>query len=93
MKTTRDRAEVTAIQALAFLAEDAELLSRFLALTGMDGDGLRVAASETGTLIAVLDFLMFDDRLVLAFAERSGIAPGDLAHVRLALAGPEADPD
>ena len=54
--------------------------------------GLRAAASETGTLIAVIDFLMFDDRLVMQFAESAGIEPATVAQIRFALAGPEVDP-
>ena len=54
---------------LAFIASDQDLLQRFLALTGMDVAGLRAAADETGTMIAVVDFVMFDDHLVKGFAE------------------------
>lgn len=93
MRMARDRAEVLALQALAFIAEDDDLLGRFLALTGMDIDGLRAAAGETGTLIAVVDFLMFDDALVVGFAVRAGLRPEEMAHLRFALAGPEVMPD
>lgn len=92
MKMTRERAEVLALQMLAFIASDEDLLPRFLALTGMDVDGLRAAADESGTMIAVVDFLMFDDRLVTGFAEFAQIRPEEVTHVRFALAGPEVDP-
>lgn len=93
MKMPQQRAEVLALQALAFLAEDDELLGRFLALTGMDADGLRASAGETGTLIAVLDFMLFDDALVVAFAERTAIRPEEVGRARFVLAGPEILPD
>ena len=92
MKMTRERAEVLALQMLAFIASDEDLLPRFLALTGMDVDGLRAVADETGTMIAVVDFVMFDDRLVIGFAESAATRPEEVAQVRLALAGPEVDP-
>ena len=90
MKLARDRAEVLALQALAFCASDKDLLPRFLALTGMDVDGLRTAAGETGTLIAVMDFVMFDDTLVGRFANLR-VWSQTLPAVRC-LAGPEVDP-
>ena len=92
MKLARDRAEVLALQALAFIASDEDLLPRFLALTGMDVDGLRTAAGETGTLIAVTDFIMFDDTLVGRFAEFASLEPDVAGQSRFALAGPEVDP-
>ncbi len=92
MKMKRERAEILALNALGFIAADDEYLSRFLALTGMDADGLRGSAGETGTLVAVIDFLMYDDQLVLSFAKSVGIMPNDVAQVRLSLAGPEVDP-
>ena len=64
----------------------------FLALTGMDVDGLRTAAGETGTLIAVMDFIMFDDTLVGRFAEFASLDPDVAGQIRFALAGPEVDP-
>lgn len=92
MKMSVTEAEVLALQALAFVAADETLLPRFLALTGMDGTDLRAAASETGTLIAVLDFLMFDDASVIVFAEHAGVQPEAPGQARFRLAGPEVDP-
>ena len=92
MKMTRERAEILALKMLAFIASDQDLLQRFLALTGMDVDGLRAAADETGTMIAVVDFVMFDEHLVKGFAEFADTQPEGVAQVRLALAGPEVDP-
>lgn len=91
MKISTERGEVLAIQALGYLAGDSELLERFFAVTGMDADGLRASAGDTGTLIAVMDFLLFDDALVLDFAEIAGIKPEEVGWIRLALAGPEID--
>ncbi|THD43227.1 MAG: DUF3572 family protein [Bradyrhizobium sp.] len=76
-----------AIDALGFLAEDADRLSRFLALSGLGPDNLRQAAAEPGFLLAVLDHLAGDERLLIAFAEARGIAPDRVAAARERLAG------
>ena len=41
-----DQAEIIALQALAFLAEDAQRLGSFLALTGLGPDELRAQARD-----------------------------------------------
>mgnify|MGYP001362916808 FL=1 len=92
MNLGQERAEILALQALAFIASDEELLSRFIALTGMNVDGLKAAAAETGTLIAVMDFIMFDDNLIVRFAEFVKLGPDIAGQIRYALAGPEVDP-
>ena len=58
----------------------------------MDADGLRAAAGEIGTLIAVIDFIMFDDASVRGFAEHAEIEPEVVARSRFLLAGPEVNP-
>ena len=92
MKLRQERAEVLALQALAFIASDEDLLLRFIALTGMNVDGLRAVAAETGTLIAVMDFIMFDDSLIVRFAEFVNLGPEIAGQIRYALAGPAVDP-
>jgi hypothetical protein len=92
MKLSQSQAEVLALQALGYIASDEELLPRFLAVTGMDADRLRVVAGEMGTLIAVIDFIMFDDASVRGFAEHAAIEPEAVARIRFLLAGPEVDP-
>ena len=88
---TRERAEVLALKALGFIASDDDLFCRFLNLTGMDIDRLKATADEIGTSLAALEFLMYDDRLVVAFAKSAGIKPDEVMQINLALAGPELD--
>ena len=59
---------------------------RFLAITGLDADGLRAAIGETATHLAVLDFLCGHEPDLIAAAEALGLAPGDLAAARDRLA-------
>lgn len=89
----RDSAESLAIQALSFLAEDPERLSRFLAFTGIEAQSLRDAAREPNFLLGVLDHLAGDDRLLTEFATRREIAPDVVTAARDLLAGaPPATP-
>ena len=53
-----DQADAVAIKALAYLASDSDLLERFLALSGLQRDGMREAAGEPGFMVGLLDFFM-----------------------------------
>lgn len=85
----RDSAELIAIQALGFLASDADLLGAFLDLSGLAGDELRKRATETAFLVSVLDFILMEDERVLRFCESSNIAPEMPAQARRSLPGGE----
>ena len=76
-----------AVQALGYLAEDDERLGRFLSLSGIDAAGLRAAAGQPGFLAGVLDHVMSDEALLVAFAEHAGLAPEEIAKAHSALAG------
>lgn len=82
---SRDQAEALATQAFGFLAADPERISRFLSLTGIAPEGVRRAATEPGFLPAVLDYLLNDEVLLVAFATESGIAPEGIVAARAAL--------
>lgn len=68
-------AEVVAIRALGFIAGEPALFERFLALTGLGAEDIGDRAGDPEFLGAVLDFLLGDERLVIAFAEASDLAP------------------
>lgn len=89
----REAAEFVAIQALSFVAADAELLGRFLAETGIGPETLRSSASDPHFLTAVLDFVLRDDATVKAFSESSGHHPTTIAAARQAFGDvfPERD--
>jgi|AGTN01.3.fsa_nt_gi Protein of unknown function (DUF3572). len=74
-RPTRDDARALALQAVAFMAGDETLLSRFVALTGCGVDDFRRRMADDGFLAAVLDFLLSDEPAVVAFADAEGIAP------------------
>jgi len=84
---TREAAETVAIQALAFIAEQPEQLGRFLAITGIEPNQIRDAAREPDFLAGVLDHILGDEALLIAFAETAGIDPAVVARLRKALGG------
>jgi len=81
-RLTRDGAEGVAIAALGFLASDPERLGRFLSLSGLGPETLRASAREPWFFTAILDHVLSDEALVLAFAAETGNAPETLAVAR-----------
>ncbi|MBL8581459.1 MAG: DUF3572 domain-containing protein [Rhizobiaceae bacterium] len=82
---TRQDAEQIAIQALGFVAGDAVLLPRFLALTGITASAIRQAARQPGFLAGVLDFVLAHEPTLLEFAEAAGLPAGRVIEARRAL--------
>jgi len=87
LSMTGEAAEGLAIQALTYLAGDAERLSRFLAITGIGPQQIRAASSEPGFLAGVLEHVAGDERLLTAFATDSGVDPADIGKALAALGG------
>src|SRR4051812_2175176 len=87
----RESAETLAITALSFIAGEPESLSRFLALSGIGPATLRRAAADPAFLAGVLDFVLADEPLLVAFAGHAGIAPEGISKARRAFAGGEAE--
>lgn len=71
----RADAEAIAISALSFVAADPELLPRFLAITGIEANSIRRAASEPGFLAGVLQFILAHEPTLMRFAEETGTPP------------------
>jgi hypothetical protein len=84
----REVAELVAIQALSFIANDTERLGRFLAETGIGPETLRSSASDPHFLTGVLDFVLRDDATLKAFSESSEHHPTTIAAARHVLGDP-----
>ena len=82
-----EAAELVAIQALGHIASDGELLSRFMAVTGVEPGDLRALAQERAFLVAVLDFLAANEPDLVAFAAALGRDPERVVEARHRLAG------
>jgi len=76
-----------AIQALGFIAEDPQRLGDFLAATGITAEQIRAVAGGPGFLVGVLEHMLGDESLLLAFAASAGIDPAEVARARGALGG------
>ncbi len=75
-------AETIAIAALSYLATETDELARFLAVSGLEPTALRETATSPAFLIGLLDFILEDDRRVIALAEAQGIAPEAVVRAR-----------
>ena len=83
----REAAEMLAIQALGFIAAEPERLDAFLGATGLTLERLRESATEPDFLAGVLEHMLADESLLLAFADSAAIDPAEIARARSALGG------
>lgn len=87
----RDEAETVALKALGWILDADDERSTFLSASGLGPDDLMRRAGEAELLLAVMDFLLAEDRRVIAFCDATGLRYEALAAVRQALPG-GADP-
>ncbi len=83
----QSEAEQIAIDGLAHIAGEPELLSRFAALSGIDPQAMREAAGEPGFLAGVLEFYLGDEPTLLAFSAMKNIDPNVIAKAHAYLVG------
>jgi len=83
----RSEAEALAIAALGWLAGQPDALGRFLADAGAGPADLRALAREPAFLGFVIDFLLADEPLLLAFCAERGVPPEAPMRARSALPG------
>jgi hypothetical protein len=83
----REAAEMLAIQVLGFIAAEPERLDAFLAATGLTLERLRESATEPDFLGGVLEHMLADESLLLAFADSAAVDPAAVARARNALGG------
>lgn len=89
MSYSQDAAETLALQALAWLASNEDLLPVFLGSTGASEADLKSSATDPAFLGAVLDFMMMDDAWVVAFCDSIALPYDRLMMARAALPGGE----
>jgi hypothetical protein len=75
-------AETLALSALAATLTDERRAQRFLALSGIDTDGLRRRAAEPSLLAALLRFLEAHEPDLIDVAQAIGVRPQDLVVAR-----------
>jgi hypothetical protein len=89
MAMTRAKAEVFAAQVLDWLAQDHGRIGAFLGWSGESPGSLRARLADPGLLLAVIEFLMLDESLLLAACAELGVPPETPMHARAALPGGE----
>lgn len=82
-----EKAEILALQALAWLAGEEDGLRMFMEQSGIDPAQLREAAGSPGIGVAILDFLLGQEELLLGFCESQGIDPRAVHQARYRLGG------
>ena len=82
-----DRAEVVALEGLGWLAGQDDGIQRFLTHAGIDAATLRDAAGSPGMNVAVLDFLLGQEELLVQFCEAADISAKDVHMARHVLGG------
>lgn len=77
--------QAIALKGLTYLVPRPDLLEAFMAATGVDEQAIRGRVEDPGLLTGVLEFLLADERLLLAFCEECGLDPAApaTAHARL----------
>jgi Protein of unknown function (DUF3572) len=82
-----EAAQTLALQALGWIAAEDEVFPQFLTATGANLGDLRARATDPDFQGAVLDFLMQDDRWVVAFCDGQGHPYTAVQLARAALPG------
>lgn len=77
-KFNREAAETLGLDALTFLAGNTDEIERFLSLSGMDAVGLLKGAEDRNVLRAVVEYLLCEDRLLMAFCQSHNFEPQDV---------------
>ena len=83
----QNSAEALALQALTWLAAEEGLIGDFMAATGVAPEDLARTAAQPEFLASVLDFLLLEDRWIMAFCDAQGLAYDQPMQARAALPG------
>jgi Protein of unknown function (DUF3572) len=84
-RITPERAEILALEALAWLAGRPDDIGRFLNVSGLGAADLRQAVGRPDLLGAVLDFLLTNEPLLLDFCRDASTSAQSVHMARHAL--------
>ncbi|MFN4281331.1 MAG: DUF3572 family protein [Alphaproteobacteria bacterium] len=87
----RDEAEAFALHAVGHLAAQDDGLDRFSALTGIGIDEIKARLSDADFLGAVLDYVLYDDKLVQEIAAAADLPADAVLQARRLLPGYSPD--
>jgi hypothetical protein len=86
---TLEEAETYALKATNWLVSNQELLDLFMGSTGVSETTIKSDIQKTVFLVAVLDFLLLDDRWVIEACDAMKLQPELMHTARLCLPGGE----
>ena len=84
---TSDDAEIYALKAANWLLSNQELLDLFMGSTGVSENTIKSDIQNTVFLVAVLDFLLLDDKWVMEACNAMKLQPELMQTARLFLPG------
>ncbi len=84
---SQQSAETIALNCLAWLAGNEELLPIFMGSTGANAEDLAIGAQDPDFLGSVLDFLLMDDAWILAFCADYDLPNEAPLHAQMHLSG------
>ena len=84
---TSDDAEIYALKAANWLLSNQELLDLFMGSTGVSENTIKSDIQNTVFLVAVLDFLLLDDKWVMQACDAMKLQPELMQTARLFLPG------
>ncbi|WP_322866485.1 DUF3572 domain-containing protein [Aquicoccus sp. G2-2] len=87
MPMSQESAETVALQALAWLAANDDLLPVFLGASGAAAEDLRAQAGNAEFLGSVLDFVLMDDAWIMGFCDAAGLGYDRPKQARAVLPG------
>jgi hypothetical protein len=79
--------EETAFLATSFIVAQEELLSQFLSLSGANLPDLKSRLQDPDFLGSILDFILNQDELLLAFCAQSNLTPQNVWKARASFPG------
>ncbi|CAM4211043.1 DUF3572 domain-containing protein [Palleronia rufa] len=85
----QEHAQSLARDVVLWLVAEEDLLGIFMGATGCDASAIRAGVESPDFLASVLDFVLMDDRWILAFCAQSGTPPERVRQARQALPGGE----
>ena len=86
---TPNSAEIFALEALAWMAQDKDVLLLFLNVSGSSVADLKAQAQSSEFLLAVLDFIMLEDQWIMDCAKACHCDPSMIGLARQSLPGGE----
>ncbi|GGD10967.1 MULTISPECIES: DUF3572 family protein [Hyphomicrobiales] len=84
---TQDDAQILALSGLTFLLDDSQRIDGFLRMTGITPQDLRQLVATIEGQTAILDYLLGNESLLLAFTAEQGCPDDAPARARRTLTG------